>query len=135
MGKHEVPKEMTRRIPIALGLATLWGLTLGAVACQPDLGDPTSRQADWDAQAPDDDGGGSSNTNNELALWQPECGIDGFYACPPYGLKRGDIIENKFFAVGNPEAQQWANDDGIFSLADYYQSDAKLLFVYYGRED
>ncbi len=123
---------MLRRIPIVLGLAALVGLALPVAGCQEDLGDPVIRQADWDAQAPGTDSGGT-NSNNALAYWQPECGISGSYACPPYGLARGDVIKNIVFASGNLEADVWANSDGVFSLADYYQSEAKLLFVYYGQ--
>jgi len=124
---------MLRRIPIGLPLALVMGLAIPLAGCQEDLGDPVIRTADWDAQAPGTDGGTSSNTNNALAYWQPECGINGAYACPPYGLKRGDVIANKIFASGNLEADLWANEDGVFSLADYYQSEAKLLFVFYGQ--
>ncbi len=127
---------MLRRVPIGLTLALALGLTLPLAlplaGCQEDLGDPVTRTVDWDAQAPGVDSGGSTNSNNALAYWQPECGLDGVYACPPYGVTRGDIIPNKIFAAGNPEANFWANVDGVFSLSDYYQSDAKLLFVFYG---
>lgn len=133
---------MSKKVTIgsALALPLAFGLAVTLAGCQENLGDPVIRYADWDAQAPGTDaqssgtdGGGSSNTNNALAYWQPECGINGYYACPPYGLKRGDVIQNKIFASGNLEADLWANVDGVFSLADYYQSDAKLLFVYYAQ--
>jgi hypothetical protein len=116
-----------------LGLVLLLGVALPLTGCQEDLGDPVTRTADWDAEAPGTDGGSGTNSNNALAYWQPECGITGYYACPPYGVKLGDIIPNKIFASGNPEADLWANADGVFSLADYYQSDAKILFVYYAQ--
>ena len=108
----------------------LLGLAQPLVGCQEDLGDPVIRSADWDAQPPGTDGGSAT----ALSLWQPACGPDAYYACPPYGLKRGDIIENKFLASGNAQSDSWANAEGIFSLADYYQSDAELLFVFYGQD-
>ncbi len=122
---------MMRKPPIALVLAALLGPTLAG--CQEDLGQPKLRQADWDAQAPVSDAAGT-NSNNPLDLWQPECGLNGVYPCPPYGVKRGDIIPNKLFASGNTEADLWANEDGVLSLSDYYQSEAKLLFVFYGQD-
>jgi hypothetical protein len=125
---------MLRRVPIGITLALALTLAMPVAGCQPDLGDPTTRTADWDAEAPGVDGGGSTNSNNVLAFWQPECGSDGAYPCPLYGIKRGDIIANKIFAAGNPEADFWSNVDGVFSLSDYYQSDSKLLFIYYGRD-
>ncbi|MFH2010511.1 MAG: hypothetical protein ABI333_28180 [bacterium] len=122
-----------KKLPLLLaGVATL-ALTLSLVGCQEDLGDPVNRQADWDAVDPNATTGGT-NSNNLLTEWLPECGIGAYYACPPYGLTRGDTFPNKYFAAGNADAHVWANEDGVFSLADYYQSEQKLLFLFYGRD-
>lgn len=124
---------MKKRIPTALALAAVLGLAMPLAGCQEDLGDPELRVADFEAVDP---GYVSPNTNsnNPLASWLPDCGVGGVYACPPYGLGRGDVIANKIFASGNLEADVWANEDDIFSLSSYYQSDKKVLFVFYGQD-
>ena len=123
---------MTKRITTALALATVLGLAMPLTGCQEDLGDPVTRTADWEALNPNVENPGT-NSNNPLTYWVPECGISGAYACPPYGLASGDVIANKIFATGNLEADVWSSADGVFSLSDYYQSDKKLLLVFYGQ--
>ena len=123
---------MIKRIPTALALAAVLGLAMPLAGCQEDLGDPELRVADFDAVDPDYVSP-NTNSNNPLADWLPDCGANGVYACPPYGLARGDVIANKIFASGNLEADVWANEDDVFSLSSYYQSDKKVLFVFYGQ--
>lgn len=123
---------MTKRITTALALAAALGLAMPLAGCQEDLGDPELRVADFEAVDPNYVSP-NTNSNNPIADWLPDCGANGVYACPPYGLGRGDVIANKIFAAGNPEADFWSNADRIFSLSDYYQSESRVLFVFYGQ--
>jgi len=117
--------HIVRRLPLAAGLALLLVAPLGS--CGGDLGDPVNRQADWDATSPDS--GGSTNSNNTLADYMPECNED-YYPCPPYGTFRGDTVENLNMAAANDAAMDFADDSGVFSLADLRMTGAKLLFVF-----
>lgn len=119
--------------PAARGCAALAALVLGglgatATGCNPDLGDPVLRYADWDATLPEDDGGGT-NSNTSLAQWLPDCG-PGYYPCPPYGTRRNEILGSFDMVAANDSARDFADAAEVFGLVDLHLSGAKLLFVF-----
>ena len=93
-----------------------------------DPGDPDNRYADFDATLPPSDGAGT-NSNNSIWGWLEDCGVN-IYPCPPYGTGRNDVLANFTLIPGNEAAEDWANEDGVWSLRDYHQSGQKLLFVF-----
>ena len=106
-------------------LAILGGIAMLASpqgACDDDRGTPSLRVADWTAPV-------AGNPDTALDDWQPDCG-PGFYPCPPYGRANFEVLKNHAFPSANVFADQYANADGELSLADLYQSDKKLLWVF-----
>lgn len=130
MKREHIPRRSRAVTGLALPLAGL--LTFGLAACQPDLGDPVIRHADWDATPPPPDGGdvdAAVQTAN-LEDYLPECTPD-YYPCPPYGTRRNMVLRNIHMTAANDEAWALADDDGDFSLATLRATGAKLLFIFF----
>lgn len=116
---------------LALPLAGLLTVSLSQSACQPDLGDPVIRHADWDATPPAADGGvDASGETAALEEYLPECDPD-YYPCPPYGTRRNMVLRNIHMTAANDEAWNLADDDGDFSLATLRGTGARLLFIFF----
>ena len=113
---------------LALAIGALLAPALAGCG-EEDLGPPVIRYADWDAQAPLSDAFANSNSNNTLDLFLDECGV-GLYPCPPYGIRKGNVLANLEMVAANDPALDMANEDGIFSFRDFYQNDTTVLFVF-----
>jgi len=64
--------------------------------------------------------------------WDPPvCGPD-TYPCPPYGVRRGRVMENEVFLPANQEAIGVAGNDGLFTLQDVFARKPKLIMIFAG---
>jgi hypothetical protein len=121
--------RLRNRFWLALALGALVAPALAACGGEDDLGPPVLRYADWDAQAPLSDAFANNNSNNVLETFLEDCGV-GLYPCPPYGMRKGNVLANVEMIAANAPAKDMANEDGIFSFRDYYQEGTTVLWVF-----